>query len=303
MVGKPKGEDAASDKMGYKADVRMRPLGWEGANKKKDWGGGNQARWWKVVGDEVGKVASSQFTESRLSRGSRLNVLPGELGSLGRILSSGMPYCMSEEAEKHKYHQSGRMRLAVMNLGHPRRPGSQLEFHQALLKKINWHELKDNTVFFVSPWGNRRRVSTCGQLGQRKGWAAKSCASPLPPFSVSLPTCISSKDADLQSVPHQTFQRGLLRYVFSSVLKGSYLEWLLLDRSVSIVTTYSEEKQHMPGVCWLHGEMRRRAESGSPELGFMSSCALTVQLWENFSFVLDLYSFMCEMVKLGHRQY
>lgn len=98
------------------------------------------------MGDEVGEVRSSQFTQGHLSTGSRLDVL---LGSLGRILSRGMPYCMSEEAEKHKNHQSERMRLAVMNLGHPRRPGSQLEFHQPRLRNINWHELKDNTILLL----------------------------------------------------------------------------------------------------------------------------------------------------------
>ena len=49
-------------------------------------------------------LADFHSTQARISR---LHVLPGELGSVGRILSRGMQCCMSEEAEKHKNHQVG----------------------------------------------------------------------------------------------------------------------------------------------------------------------------------------------------
>lgn len=44
---------------------------------------------------------------STQARRSRLNILPGELGSVGRVWSRGMQCYMSEEAEKHKNHQAG----------------------------------------------------------------------------------------------------------------------------------------------------------------------------------------------------
>lgn len=136
------------------------------------------------MGDEVGEVGSSQYTQGLLTRGSRLDVLLGELRSLRRILSRVMPYCMSEEAEKHKNHQSGKMRLAVMNLGQPRRLGSQLEFHQPLLRNINWHELKDNTVLLFHHEETRKKsIRVAGLASGRAGLPSPVLHPCLPPLS------------------------------------------------------------------------------------------------------------------------
>lgn len=81
----------------------------------------------------------------------------------------------------------------------------------------------------------------------------------------------------------------------------------MLDKSVSIVTTYSKEQWHMLGVSRLQEERRRKAESCSPELDFMFSSALTV--WCDLEKVsvkntADLHSsFIYEMRRLRHRNY
>ena len=101
---------------------------------------------------------------------------------------------------------------------------------------------------------------------------AKLCSSPLPASSAFSPACLPSRGWNLKSVPHQAFQRGLWWFVVSTVLKGSHLEWLLLDGSVSTVTTCSPQSSGTCRGCSGSGGHQRAC---SPELEFRFGSALT----------------------------
>lgn len=81
----------------------------------------------KAVGGEVGVVGGSQFPQYPAGI-SRPKVPLGDVGSFGRVLSSGLWCCIGEEAEEHKNHPvshasgSGRLRM-----------GSQATFYQVAL--------------------------------------------------------------------------------------------------------------------------------------------------------------------------
>ena len=162
-----------------------------------------------------------------------------------------------------------------MDPGLPGIPGSQAEFYQASpLSDHKQAALKSMQSFCFTKrklrHGELIHVTTLGRgrAGPRpRARDAKSCFLSAC-FLFLLTHSMSSRPWDLKSVPHQTFQRGLSQFVFSVVWKGNHLEWLLLDRSVSTITTYSMEQWHIAGMPWIYREMSKKSRNCSPELEF-----------------------------------